>query len=68
MKYEMNEGMIGEWRIVQYVEGSGRGLISGAIPAFSWREWGKPLKTRIRTAGLRDEVWTRDLPSMKQQC
>jgi len=30
------------------VEGSGRRLIYGTIPAFAWRDWGKPQKASSR--------------------
>jgi hypothetical protein len=29
------------------------------IPAFAWRDWGKPWKTSVRKVGLRAEIWIR---------
>jgi hypothetical protein len=45
------------------MEGSGRGLIRGAIPAFYWKNWGKPRETLVRITGLRAEIWTQ-----KKEC
>jgi hypothetical protein len=58
--------MVG-WLIGKDMEGSGRGLIWGTIVAFAWRDWGKPSKTSVRIAGLRADIWIRDLQNMKQK-
>jgi hypothetical protein len=50
------------------MEGSGRGLMKGTISAFDWKDWGNPRKLSVGIADLRAEVWTRDLPNMKQEC
>jgi hypothetical protein len=34
-----------------------RGLIWGMIAAFAWKDWRKPLKPSVRTAGLRSDFW-----------
>jgi hypothetical protein len=47
------------------MEGSGRDLIQSTIAAFGWRDWGK--HENIRIAGLRHDIWTRDLPNTKQE-
>jgi hypothetical protein len=46
--------MIG-W-IISYLERRGRGLIEDTIPAFVWKDWGKPRKNSVRIAGLRAEI------------
>jgi hypothetical protein len=60
-----------EWKgdiwIGRYVEGSGCGWIQD-IPAFNWKDWGKPRKITVRAAGLRSGIWTWDLPNRKQEC
>jgi hypothetical protein len=48
--------------------GSGRGLILSTIPAFAWRDWGKPRKTSVRITNIRAEILTQDLQNMKQEC
>jgi hypothetical protein len=52
--------MISEGRIGKHVEGSGRGLIAGTIPAFGWRDCGKPQTPRpaYPVFGLRFESRT----------
>jgi hypothetical protein len=42
------------------VERSGRGLLSRNLPGGT--------EENLRIAGLRAEIWTRDLPNMKQEC
>jgi hypothetical protein len=32
------------------------------------KDCGKPRKTSVRIAGLRSEIWTRDIPNTKQEC
>jgi hypothetical protein len=49
------------------MEGIGRGLIKGTIPAFAWRDWGKARKT-LNRAGLRANILTRDLSNKKRVC
>jgi hypothetical protein len=39
-------------------------LIWGAIPAFTWRDW----KKRLRTSVMIDQTCTRHLPNTKQGC
>jgi len=36
-----------------------------AIPKFAWRKWGKQRYSSDRIAGLRDSIWTRQLPVRK---
>jgi hypothetical protein len=48
-------------------EGSGRGLIEDIL-AFTWRNWGKLRKVSVEMASPRTEIWTRDLPNVKQKC
>jgi hypothetical protein len=38
----------------------------GAVPAFSWREWGNQRKISVRIAGHSAEIWGRDLPNSEQ--
>jgi hypothetical protein len=45
------------------MEGSGRGLIEGAIPVFAWRDWN--LSQDSQSWG---EIWTRNLLNTKQDC
>lgn len=40
------------------MEGSGRGLISGIIPDFAWRERGKFIKPSIEITGFRAKICT----------
>jgi hypothetical protein len=47
---------------------SGRGLIKWNIPALAFLDRGKPRKTSIRVQGPRTEIWTRNLPNIKQEC
>jgi len=47
------------------MEGRGRGLIKGTMPAFAWRDWENPRKTSVTTYGLRAEIWKRDFRNMK---
>jgi hypothetical protein len=42
-----NERMIGEWWIEKNVEGSGCGVIYGAVSEFARKGWGEPRKTRF---------------------
>jgi hypothetical protein len=60
------DGMITEYWIENNVEGRGRGLIRGAIPPFSRRDWWKPRKTSFRID--RAENWTRYVPHTKLEC
>lgn len=48
--------------------GSGRGIILGLIPEFSWSDWGEPRKIKFRIASLRLEIWTRDFWNKEQEC
>jgi hypothetical protein len=48
------------------MEGSGRGLIWGTMMTLAWRNSGKSRKPSVRIAGVRTEIWTRDLPNTKQ--
>jgi hypothetical protein len=50
-----------KWWRGKAVEGSGRDLIWGTNPTFTWRDWVKPQKTSVRIASLRAKIWTRDL-------
>jgi hypothetical protein len=51
------------------MEGKDRGLIFGIIPAFAWRDWGKPtIKTSVMTADLQAQTWICDLTNTKQEC
>jgi hypothetical protein len=43
-----NEMAINEWWVGKDVVGSGRGLISGTIPMFACRNWGKPRETPVK--------------------
>jgi hypothetical protein len=44
------------------MEGSGRGLIQGIIPGL------KRTTKNLRIAGLRAEIWNRDISNAKQVC
>jgi hypothetical protein len=61
-----NERVIREWWIGKDLEGSGRGLILRNLPGIRLEGLRKPQKLRI--AGLRADIWTRDLPNTKQDC
>jgi riboflavin synthase len=50
------------------VEESNNGLLYGIVPVFVWRDWGKPLKTLVRIADLRAEIWSQNLQKMNQEC
>lgn len=52
----------------QDVEGSSHCLIYGIIPAFRYRNWGKPCKTSNSIASLQAKNLTRDLPNTKYEC
>jgi hypothetical protein len=41
------------------MEGSGRGIISGTVPAFVWRGWGESRKASVRKTGLVAEILNR---------
>jgi hypothetical protein len=57
----LNERMIDAKWTGKDMEGHGRGLVLCTIPALAWRDWGKSRNTLIRIAGLRAEIWSRDL-------
>jgi hypothetical protein len=38
------------------------------MPAFAWREWGKPRNNWISAVGNRAETWIRDLSNTKLEC
>jgi hypothetical protein len=63
----LNERVIDEWWIGNNMEGSGRGLIWGNIPAFM-EGLRKLRKTSVRIPGLRAEIWTQNLPNTKHKC
>jgi hypothetical protein len=48
-------------------KGCGRNLIYGITQEFAWRDWGKLRKTYVRVAGLRAEIWTRDIKNTKKE-
>jgi hypothetical protein len=50
-----NDRMISEW-IGKDVEGTGRGLIKGTIPAFGWSDWGRPRETQSGYPGFEPET------------
>jgi hypothetical protein len=52
--------------LVKYVIKISRGLISGTIPAFIWRDWENP-QTISDCPSPGREIWTRDLPKSKQE-
>jgi hypothetical protein len=60
--------MMGEWRISKDVERSGRGLILRNYPDIYLEGLKKTRNPSATTASLRAEIWTRDLPNMKQIC
>jgi hypothetical protein len=60
-----NEKTINKWWIGKDVEGSGRGITEGIIPAFTRRDWEKTSNASVRIADLRTEIWTRDFQNMK---
>jgi hypothetical protein len=62
----LNERMICEWLITKDVGVSGHSLVWGTILSFAWRDWGKRRKNLVRIDGLQVEIWTRDLPNMKE--
>jgi hypothetical protein len=41
------------------MEWSGRGLMPGSIPVFTWRDWGNPRWNLLSAAGLQAEIWNR---------
>lgn len=43
--------------------GNGHRVISDTMPVLAWRDWGNPWQVSVRTAGLRPEIWTKDLPN-----
>jgi hypothetical protein len=49
--------MISELWIIEDMEGSGIVLIADIMPAFVWRDWGKPQTTSVRIARLQAENW-----------
>jgi hypothetical protein len=51
----------------KHVEGSGRGLILGSTPEFSWADWGKRQKTSARIPGLRVDTGTQKLGGLVRQ-
>jgi hypothetical protein len=55
----LNGRLINEWQIGKHVEGSGCGLFQGTIPAFVWRNWGKPLEISIRIVHVLAEIQTK---------
>jgi hypothetical protein len=57
--------MIGEWLIRKDVEGSGRGVIKVSRHLTGGTE---DDYEKFRIAGLRTEIWIRDLPNTKQEC
>jgi hypothetical protein len=59
--------MISEQWIGKDVEGSGRGLMQGIIPAIALNGWEKPRKPAVMVAGLQADIWTQDLPNTKQE-
>jgi hypothetical protein len=40
--------------------------MKGTIPAFDWKDWRKWRETSVTTAGLRAEMWTRDLQNTER--
>jgi hypothetical protein len=60
-----NDRIINEQWTGKDMEGSDRDLIEVTIPAFAWRDWGKPQKFSVRVASLRAEIWTRYLQNWK---
>jgi hypothetical protein len=59
-----NKRVANEWWNGKDLEGNGRGL--GTITELAWRNWGTPRSPSVRIAGLRAEIWTRDLPNRKE--
>jgi hypothetical protein len=51
------KGMIWKETVLDYFQST--------VPAFAWREWGKPQQSSVRTAGLRAEIWTSNLQNKK---
>jgi hypothetical protein len=49
------------------MEGSGRCLIQGIIPAFALGDWGRS-REPWQVVGLRAEILTRDISNKKQVC
>jgi hypothetical protein len=39
-----------------------------AIPVFAWRDWGNHENISVRIAGLQADIWSWDIPNMKQEC
>jgi hypothetical protein len=37
------------------------------LSVYSWKNWGKPQITFLRMAGPRSKIWTRNVPSKKQE-
>jgi hypothetical protein len=62
-----NESVIHEWCIGKDMEGSGRCLINGTVPVFVSSNWVQPRNPSVRTADIRAEIWTRNLPNTKQE-
>jgi hypothetical protein len=42
--------------------------IQGTNQAFAWKDWEKLQKSSVRIADLWADIWTQDLPYMKQEC
>jgi hypothetical protein len=49
------------------MEGSGRGLIYDTVPTFACGDFAEQRKTSVTIAAARDEILTRDLPSVMTQ-
>jgi hypothetical protein len=60
--------MISEWLTGQDVEKSERGLILMYYPSIWLQGLRKTMLISVTIAGLRVEIRTRDLPSIKQGC
>jgi hypothetical protein len=63
-----NDRAINETQIGMDVKGNVPGITRHTIPAFYWRNWGKPRKASLKIAGLHGEIWSRNPSNMKQQC
>jgi hypothetical protein len=55
------EGLLSELWIANDLEGRGRGLILSYYPSICLEELRKTTTPSVRIAGLRAEIWTRDI-------
>lgn len=55
---------ISESSMGQDAKGNRRGLISGSVSTFSWRDWGRRRQFWLKVMHCQTEIWIRDFPNM----